>query len=102
MGLSRWAELDGSGSTAVSTAVSAGQLSIRNSGTIVSTAAALNALRSCRDGLKELRLDASTAAALTGARGARAGELAKMIADGLATATAWRSLSRATFALPRR
>lgn len=101
--MSRWLELDGSGSAAVSTAVSAGQLSIRNSGTIVNTAAALNALRSCRDELKELRLDASTAAAaLTGARGAWASELAKMIADGLPIATAWRSLSRATFARPTR
>ncbi|WP_149652460.1 hypothetical protein [Mycobacterium simiae] len=101
--MSRWPELAGSGSVAVSTAVSAGQLSISDSGTIVDTAAALNALRSCRDGRKELRLDASTAAAaLTGARGAGVSELAKMIADGLATATAWRSLSRATFARPRR
>jgi hypothetical protein len=33
------------------------------------TAAALNGLRSCRDGLPEIRLDAQTAAlALTGAR----------------------------------
>ena len=47
--------------------------------------AALTALKSCRDGLYELKLDAVTAAgALTGARASRANELVGKIADVIA------------------
>lgn len=54
---------------------------------IENTRSALNALRSTADGLKEIQLDAQTAAdTLVGARAARARELAEMIADTLAHA----------------